>query len=162
MPFTPFKSALGLVCLFVLLSLSVLGQDRGVFSIKGKLAVDKVDIENCELILVNSEYLDSNRIELDNGKFEFLLGLNSTYLLLVRKNNAAVKKILISTAAPASPKGYKMKLTIDILEGRYSHGIVEYQGFEHRFIIKAMRANTLKRRKHEFLAFYEYMMSDIQ
>jgi hypothetical protein len=159
---TTLRSNLVITSILALVSCSAMGQDSGVFSVKGKVNIEKLDLEFCELILVHSENLDSNRVELNSGKFNFLLGLNSTYLLLLRQKNVPVKKILISTAAPASESGYKMKLTIDVAGGKYKHGIIEHNGFEHRFIIKVIRENTLKLRKHEFLTFYEYMMQDIE
>lgn len=153
-------ACLGLLLMLLLASPTVHAQ-KGAFVIKGKVMAPKDQLGHIKLVIINSEVLDTSYVSLDNGKFDFLLALNNTYLLLVQNGDESLKKILISTSAPVTDNAYKMKLTIDI-PGRSTHGIAEYNGFEKRFELKALRKNELKRRKHEFLTFYDYMVADMR
>lgn len=155
-----FKKILGIV-LLLFLAVSAVNAQKGTFVIKGKVLAPKNQLGQISLMVINSEVLDTNYVSLSNGKFDFLLALNNTYLLLVQNGDEPLKKILISTSAPVTDNAYKMKLTIDI-PGRSTHGIAEYNGFEKRFELKALRKNELKRRKHEFLTFYEYVIGDMR
>ena len=131
-----------------------------VFEIKGKIMTSKDDLPAVQLLVINSEKLDTNLVELDKGKFEFHLGLNNQYLLIARRAGEPVKKIVVSTSAPMGSSAYKMKLTLDLREEATKVGLAEYNGFEGRFVLKNMKVTELKRRKHEFLPFYDYLLAE--
>lgn len=149
-----------LLCFFAGTEASYAQNNATTFNLRGKVFASSERMDNIEMVVINAERLDSFEVELHKGKFDFLLGLNTTYLLIVREHGKPIKKILISTWAPVTSSAYKMKLQID-LSGSNQHGIAEYNGFEHRFVLKALQKNELKRRKQEFLAFYDFMIRDM-
>jgi len=53
-----------------------------------------------------------------------------------------------------------LKLILDLNEINSRVGLAEYNGFEGRFILKSMKVSELKRRKHEFVTFYDFLLAE--
>ncbi len=107
------------------------------------------------IYLINTATHDTNTIELISGRFDFLLQYNHKYMLVLRNDTTPVKKVIILTGVP-SEASYKMRLSLDVAhKTRNELAIVEYNGFENKFVLKNLVYSELKRRRYELEVFYD-------
>lgn len=130
--------------------------------INGKFQIDRSDTMPYQIQVVNIETLDTNLVTMVKGKFQVHLKYEAQYLLVVHHSDTVDKRIVISTAVPIGTSGYKIKLEVDMRQDELTHkqmGILEYNGFQNRFIVRQFRANELKRRKFEFEGVYSQLLN---
>lgn len=131
------------------------------FSVHGVVKQDKNVESPVELILVSADKKDSTLISMEKSKFNMQLDFEAHYLLVVKEGNETRKKILVSTYRPISTLEYRLKMVLDLKNVEVSHeyGLMEYSGFEGKFVIRPLRDSELKRRRYEFEEFYAAMLS---
>ena len=149
-------SLLGIIGFFLLVSASQVNQPE--FNIKGSIKEEKGHPDS-ELVLVNATSMDSVDVNLKKGRFGLSLEFETHYLLLVKRKDRDLKKILISTFRPISSQDYQVKMVLDVrnLSDNSRFGLLEYNGFQGRFVIKPLLASELRRRRYEFSTFYAAM-----
>ncbi len=129
--------------------------------INGKFQVDRTDTFDYTIQVINSETLDTHQVSLQNGKFHLQLKYEAQYLLVVDHKDTIDKRIIISTSVPIGTSGYKIKLELDMREeglAKKQMGILEYNGFDNRFVVRQLRNGELKRRKYEFEGIYSELI----
>jgi len=126
--------------------------------VKGVIKSDKQGHAGVELTLIDSENFDSTAVELRNGRFDLDLDFEKHYLLVVENQEEVEKKILINTFRPISDLGYKVKMILDLKRDHRTYGLLEYNGFESKFIIKPLLRSELQRRRYEFETLYAHLV----
>ncbi|MGD1847530.1 MAG: hypothetical protein ACFB10_19245 [Salibacteraceae bacterium] len=129
--------------------------------INGKFQVARTDTFDYTIQVINSETLDTHQVSLQNGKFHLQLKYEAQYLLVVDHKDTIDKRIIISTSVPIGTSGYKIKLELDMREeglAKKQMGILEYNGFDNRFVVRQLRNGELKRRKYEFEGIYSELI----
>lgn len=146
---------------FLFLSVQANGQMDNAFNIHGKVDCNKADLDSIRIILINGKNGDTSNVELDNGRYDFLMGFNRPYMLLAYKGDKLLKKVFINSDVPSNKDNYRMKLILKLEQVNRLHAYVRYSRGNKRFMLRDLRINEIKRKRENFEPFADELMEEL-